>query len=119
MRNCARWTAILAAVLIALPAEAHVVYFKDGTSMRGTVTVHESTIDISGGGVDLAFPLDTVRAVSFSDEPIVYEQRRVEDSKLFNSDVLLWSAVGVNLLAIAAAAFALSRPGAAPVTVAP
>lgn len=96
----------------AAPAEAHIVYFKDGTSVRGAVTVKDTSITIKGSDAELSFPLESVRSVSFTDEPIAYEQRRVEESRFFNSDVLIWSAIGVNLLTIAAAIVSLSRPAA-------
>lgn len=99
----------------ALPADAHIVYFKDGTTVRGAVTIKDGSVVVKGGAVELSFPLDSVRSVSFSDEPIVYEQRRVEDSAMFNNDVLLWTAVGVNVLAIATAIVAISHPGTVPV----
>jgi hypothetical protein len=94
----------------ALPAEAHVVYFKDGTSIRGTVSVKDANLTVRGGGTELTFPLDSVRAVSFSDEPIAYEQRRVEDSKLLNNDLVLWTAIGVNVVAMAALLVTAFKP---------
>jgi hypothetical protein len=99
-----RLPALTLAVLVAfaLPAEAHVVYFKDGTSIRGTVTVKDANLTVKGGGTELTFPLDSVRAVSFTDEPIGYEQHRVEDSKFLNNDAVLWTAIGVNVVAMAA-----------------
>ncbi|MDB5096565.1 MAG: hypothetical protein JWM80_986 [Cyanobacteria bacterium RYN_339] len=107
-----RLPAITLAMLLAfaLPAEAHVVYFKDGTSIRGTVTVTAANLSVKGGGTELTFPLDSVRAVSFSDEPIAYEQRRLEDSKFLNNDVVLWTAIGVNVVAMAALLVTVFKP---------
>lgn len=96
---------------LAAPASAHIVYFKDGTTVRGAVSIKEGSLIVKGDDTELTFPLDSVRSVSFSDEPIVYEQRRLEDTHYFNSDWLLWTAVGVNVLAIAAAAVMIARPG--------
>ena len=118
MNDCKSWLAAALAALIAFgvctPAEAHIVYFKDGTAIRGAVTVKDGSLIVKGGGVDLSFTLDSVRSVSFSDEPIAYEQHRLEDSRLFNNDLLLWSVVGVNVLVIGIAMLAVAHPGAAP-----
>lgn len=106
MRDMRLLVSTLAVFLaLALPAEAHVVYFKDGTSIQGTVTIKDANLTVKGGGTELTFPLDSVRAVSFTDEPIGYEQHRVEDSKLLNNDAVLWTAVGVNVVAMAALLF--------------
>jgi hypothetical protein len=85
------------------PAEAHIVYFKDGTVVRGAVTIRENAVVISGAGAELSFPLDTVRAISFSDEPIAYEQQRVEESRILNHDAVLWSIIAANVAAVVAA----------------
>ncbi|MEB3223180.1 MAG: hypothetical protein VKS61_13980 [Candidatus Sericytochromatia bacterium] len=87
----------------ALPAEAHIVYFKDGTVVRGTVALRESAVVISGAGAELSFPLSTVRAISFTDEPIAYEQQRVEESRVLNHDAVVWSLVAANVAAVVAA----------------
>jgi hypothetical protein len=108
--------ALLATLLMlnaAPSADAHVVYFKDGTAVRGLVTVKEGSLIVQGGGTEMSFPLDAVRSVSFSDEPIVYEQRpQPAQAPGLDRDALLWTVIGVNILAVATAAFALSRPGA-------
>lgn len=108
MRTC--WAAFVALSLVwALPADAHIVYFKDGTVARGQVTIQGSTLLLTGGGAELSFPLSTVRAVSFTEEPIAYEQQRVEDSKLLNNEVLIWSWVAANVVGAFAALAGLMR----------
>ncbi|MEB3284309.1 MAG: hypothetical protein VKN33_03370 [Candidatus Sericytochromatia bacterium] len=91
------------------PAEAHIVYFKDGTIARGNVVVKENTLLISGGGAELSFPLETVRAVSFNDEPIGYEQQRLEESKFLNNDALIWSWFAANVLGTVVAFLGIVR----------
>lgn len=101
-------TTILALALllpVALPAEAHTVYFKDGTAVRGTVVVKETIVTVKGKETELSFPLDTVRAISFTDEPIVYQQQ----SATGGNDWLVWTAVGTSVLAVLTAVFAASR----------
>lgn len=94
----------------ALPADAAIVYFKDGTVCRGAIVMKEASITVKGAGAEMTFPLASVRSISFTDEPIGYEQARAEDSKYFNNDALIWTAVAANLVAIAAAAATLMRP---------
>lgn len=105
----ALFTAV-AVTCFALPADAAIVYFKDGTVVRGAVAVKDASITVSGNGAEMSFPLASVRSISFTDEPIGYEQARAEDSKYLNNDALIWTAVAANLVAIAAAAAALLRP---------
>ena len=112
-RFVALFAALALGLPLALPAEAHIVYFKDGTAVRGTVKVQGATLTVSGADAELSFPLESVRSVSFTDEPIAYEQQRVEESRYFNSPWLIWSAVGVNVLAIATGLVVLSRGGQA------
>lgn len=110
MRTC-----IVAAVVLVLsladlsPADAHIVYFKDGTVARGTVTIRENTLLVTGGGNELSFPLSTVRAVSFNDEPIAYEQQRLEESKALNHEPLIWSWVAANVVGVIATVIGLMR----------
>ncbi|MEB3330348.1 MAG: hypothetical protein VKQ33_14075 [Candidatus Sericytochromatia bacterium] len=107
------WSTLLlmAALLVgpALPAHAHIVYFKDGTVVRGTVSLRENAVVISGAGAELSFPLSNVRAISFSDEPIVYEQQRAEDSRLLNHEAVVWSLVAANVAAAVAAVVGVMR----------
>jgi hypothetical protein len=105
--------ALLTAVVVAcvaLPADAAIVYFKDGTVARGAIVVKDASITVKGPGTEMSFPLASVRSISFTDEPIAYEQARAEDSKYLNNDALVWTAVAANLVAIAAAAATLLRP---------
>ena len=91
------------------PADAHIVYFKDGTVVRGLATVKDANVVVKGPDSEMSFPLATVRAISFTDEPIAYEQQRVEDTKFFNNEALVWSMVAANLAAIVVAAVTLRR----------
>ncbi|MEB3198801.1 MAG: hypothetical protein VKP62_16535 [Candidatus Sericytochromatia bacterium] len=104
--------ALLSAGLVLLApaaAEAHIVYFKDGTVVRGNAVVTESTVTVTGGGADMSFPLSTVRAISFNEEPIVQEQKRVEESRLLNSEPLLWSMVAANAIGVLVGVISLTR----------
>ena len=92
--------ALVAVTLTAAPASAHIVYFKDGTVVRGEVVVKDASITVRGGGAELSFPLASVRAISFTDEPIAYAQAPAEESKALNSDALIWTAVAANLAAV-------------------
>ncbi|HEY9723960.1 MAG TPA: hypothetical protein V6D47_18305 [Oscillatoriaceae cyanobacterium] len=94
--------AVCLTVSLAAPAVADTVYFKDGSAVRGQVKFQASTLTVMGPNNQLTFPLDSVRAISFTDEPIVMTQQ--------NSEWLSWAALGVNLLAIAAAAYVVTRP---------
>ena len=104
--------ACAAAVVVSLawivPAQAHIVYFKDGTVVRGEAVVKESSVTIKGAGAEMSFPLTTVRAISFTDEPIGYEQLRAEDHPP-GGDVLVWTAVAANVVAVAVAVATLLR----------
>lgn len=93
----------------AWPAEAHIVYFKDGTVVRGTVTIKDASLTVKGGGAELSFPLEAVRAISFSDEPIGYEQRPREEARPAGPDWPLWTVVGVNSLVAVVALVALFK----------
>jgi hypothetical protein len=96
------------ALPLASPASAHTVYFKDGTAVRGTVVVKESIVTVRGADSELSFPLDSIRAISFTDEPIVYEQKSGQAS---GNDWLMWSAVGANVLAVVTAVFVATKVG--------
>jgi hypothetical protein len=50
-----------------------------------------------------------VRAISFSDEPIAYEQQRVEQSRLLNHEAVVWSLVAANVAAVVAAIVGVMR----------
>lgn len=86
---------------LAAPALADTVYFKDGSAVRGQVTFQASTLTVKGPHSQLTFPLDAVRAISFTDEPIVMTQQ--------STSWLSWAALGVNLLAIVAAAYVVTH----------
>lgn len=90
------------------PASAHIVYFKDGTAVRGTVTVKESIVSVKGLEAEMSFPLELVRAISFSDEPIVYEQQSANPTA---RDWLSWSTVTAGLLSAVAAVVVVSQSG--------
>lgn len=100
------FTALLALTftLAAVPAEAHTVYFKDGTAVRGTVVVKEAIVTVKGKDAELSFPLESVRAISFTDEPIVYQQQSAG-----GPEWLVWTAVGTSVLAVVTAVFAAGR----------
>lgn len=100
--------ALLVAFAAPAPADAHIVYFKDGTVVRGQVTMKESSLTIKGGGAELSFPLASVRAISFTDEPIGYEQLRADDRPA-GGDALVWTAVAANVVAVVVAVATLMR----------
>lgn len=101
-------TALVAVMAWSAPAEAHIVYFKDGTVVRGEAMIKESTVTIKGQGAELSFPLASVRAISFTDEPIGYEQLRATDQPP-GGDVLVWTAVAANVVAVVVAVATLMR----------
>lgn len=100
--------ALAATLAWTAPADAHIVYFKDGTVVRGQATIKEASVTIKGPGAELSFPLASVRAISFTDEPIGYEQLRADDRPA-GGDVLVWTAVAANLVAVVVAVATLVR----------
>lgn len=92
---------------LTAPAEAHIVYFKDGTVVRGQVTLKDASVTVKGADAELSFPLASVRSISFTDEPIAYEQQRLEESKVLGSDVVLWTLVAANLATVVVAVLPL------------
>ncbi len=100
--------ALVATLAWTVPADAHIVYFKDGTVVRGQAMIKESSVTIKGSGAEMSFPLASVRAISFTDEPIGYEQLRADDRPP-GGDVLVWTAVAANVVAVVVAVATLIR----------
>lgn len=94
----------------AAPADAAIVYKKDGTQLEGDIRIEGPGITVrlaDGKLTNVAF--DQVQGVSFDGQPLIPPPRRVEESKYLNNDLLVWSVVGANFAAMCLAGLAIWR----------
>ena len=124
-----RFTRFLTAAALVLacaaPADAAIVYTKDGKQLDGEIRVEGPGITIrSADGKLQNIAYDQVLGVSFDGQPLFPPPRRLEESKYLNNDLLVWSVVGANFAAMCLAGMAIWRatngvPNPAPTPVTP
>jgi hypothetical protein len=98
------------ALPLAAPADAHVVYFKDGTAASGAVSVREATVTVKGNGGELSFPLESVRSISFADESA--SAASAPAPAVWRPDWTVWTMIGLNVAVLAVALVGATRPAA-------
>lgn len=101
--------ALLAAALVAavsLPAQAEVVYLKDGRRLEGAIAIEDTRMTVSqADGTKATVPYDEVQGVSLDGEEL-YPQRAATPAWV------TWTVAGANLVAVATAIYWLVRPSA-------
>ena len=101
MRNVLLSLALVAS--LAVPAEAAIVYTKDGRTLSGTITVEETQLVVTPAeGEPEQIPYSQVQGVSLDDEPLYPAPRPM------SPEWGVWAGVATNVVAIATAVFVAS-----------
>lgn len=88
---------------LALPAEAAIVYTKDGRTLTGVVVIEETRLVVTPeGGEPEHVPYGQVQGVSLDDEPLYPAPRAMAP------EWGVWAGVAANVAAIATAVFVAS-----------
>jgi hypothetical protein len=110
MRPARLLLAALLAFALAAPAEAALVYTRDGRTLEGDIRVEGAGLALRGAdGKVQTLPYDQILGISLDDQPLFPPPRRAEESKYLNNDLLVWTAVGANLAAMCLAGLAIWR----------
>ena len=103
--------AVLAAVMVtaaAAPADASLVYTRDGRVLDGDIRVEGPGLAVrTKDGKVQVVAYEQVLGISLDGMQLFPAPRRLEESKYLNNDLLVWSVVGANLAAMALAAMAI------------
>lgn len=101
MRNVLLSLALVAS--LAVPAEAAIVYTKDGRTLSGAITVEETQLVVTPAeGEPETIPYSQVQGVSLDDEPLYPAPRPM------SPEWGVWAGVATNVVAIATAVFVAS-----------
>ena len=93
---------------LSAPAEAAQVLLKDGRVVTGHLAVAGPGLAVTeADGKVESFPYSQIQAVSLDDQPIVAQPHDAGESKLFDNDVVVWTAVGANIALMVLAGIAL------------
>jgi hypothetical protein len=100
---------ILAAALAA-PAEAALVYTKDGRTLDGALRVDAAALVVTGSdGKAQTVPYEQVLGIAFDGQPLFAPPARPAGGQGLKSDLLTWSVVVANLAALAVTGALLYR----------
>lgn len=115
---------LLIVAALAAPAEAAVVYTKDGRTHDGNLRVEAASLVVVGAdGRSQAVPYDQVLGVSLDGQPLFAPPARPASGQGFKADLLAWTLVLANLAAVGLAGVAIYRNmnagAAAPATLSP
>lgn len=89
---------------LAQPAEAHIVYLKDGRRLEGTMQVLDSQMTVTRvDGTSETVPYEQVQGVSLDNQEL-YPKAAARAN-----DWATWAVVGSNLVAIATVVFLATR----------
>lgn len=116
---CAGLGLVFCGGLCTQPADAALVYTRDGRVFDGTLKVEpKGLVLVTAEKRALMIPYDQVVGISLDGQPIFPAPRRAEDSKLFNHEGVVWTLVATQVIAAVSAIVLLLRPapatGAAP-----
>ena len=104
---------LLAPVLVAAlaaPAEAAVVYTKDGRTYDGALRVEAAALVVAApDGKAQSIPYDQVLGVSLDGQPLFAPPARPASGEAFKADLVTWSVVLANLAAVGLAGVVLYR----------
>ncbi len=107
--------ALLLAAALAAPAEAALVYTKDGHTYDGNLRVEAASLVVVGAdGRTQAVPYDQVLGVSLDGQPLFAPPARPRSGEGFKADLLAWTLVLANLAAVGLAGVAIYRSTTAP-----
>ena len=111
MKKLVATLAIALAVLgpMAAPADAAIVYAKDGRSIEGALRVDPGGLAVTTDGKTVLVPYDQVAGVSLDGVPLFPPPRRLEESSLLNNEWLMWAVVAANVAAAVTAGIAVYR----------
>jgi hypothetical protein len=100
---------------LAAPVDAALVYTRDGRTFDGKLRVEPTGLVLATeGGKSLLIPYEQVVGISMDGQPLFPPPQRAEESRLLNSDPLLWALVAANTAAVITVLVGLVRPAAAP-----
>ena len=107
--------AILGLSLAAAPAEGAQIVLKDGHTLNGAVAVDGVGLKVTGadGKVQLV-PFAAVQGISLDEQPLFAQPHGVEESKFFNNDWLVWTAIGANVATMVLGGVMLYRAATRP-----
>ena len=98
----------------AAPADAALVYTRDGRTFDGKLRVEPTGLVLTPeSGKALLIPYEQVVGISMDGQPLFPPPRRAEESKLLNSEPLLWALVAANVAAVLTVLVTLVRPAPA------
>lgn len=109
---------IMLVAALAAPAEAALVYTKEGRTYDGNLRVEAASLVVVGAdGRSQTVPYDQVLGVSLDGQPLFAPPARPASGEGFKADLLAWTLVLANLAAVGLAGVAIYRnmnPAATP-----
>ena len=101
---------LLVVMALAAPADAALVYTKDGRTLDGNLRVEAAALVVAGAdGATQTVPYDQVLGVSLDGQPLFAPPARPTSGQGFKSDLLAWTLVLANLAAVGLAGVAIYR----------
>lgn len=83
------------------PAEAALVYTRDGRVFDGKLKVDPTGLVLAmAENRSLLIPYDQIVGISLDGQPIYPPPKRAEESRLLNSEPLVWALVAANAAAV-------------------
>lgn len=106
---------LLLACALAAPAEAALVYTKDGRTVDGDLRVeHAALVVVAADGKAQTVPYDQVLGVSLDGQPLFAPPARPASGEGWKGSLLAWTLVLANVAAVALAGVAVYRATATP-----
>lgn len=101
--------AALTMTAFAPPAEAAIVYTRDGKVTHGALHVAGRGLVVTVEGRTVTIPYDQVLGISMDGQALFPAPQRAEESKVLNNDWVLWTLVLANVATVVAAGFTVYR----------
>lgn len=101
---------LLLVAALATPAEAAIVYTKDGRAIDGNLRVENAAlVVVAADGKAQTVPYDQVLGVSMDGQPLFAPPARPASGEGWKGDLLAWTLVLANVAAIGLAGVAVYR----------